>query len=272
MQCFTLSLAFLARETRRQRLSLWWGSPLLLHSFAARSSKALAWSSTQACLCCIFEASLGSIPPFYAPVCYAGAVWAARSHPGLEPTAGKPLVVPQWRHSQHTEQPSWSWSWKSCPGAGAKVGKLPQFTGCSTEHPSPAAGQPHGNPKSSPASRPSLQREAPSCTDSMPPSSPIRGGITVFSICIIIQNISPENEFLCKQELNSLVDRISKNKQHGTAPTNSKSKIHIALGNGGLEPQPAHFSLQSAALWGFSWSRAFLKFIYLIQCLQTTCS
>lgn len=51
-------------------------------------------SSTQACLSSIFEASLGSISPFYTPVCYAGSVWAARSQPGLQPIAGKPLVVP----------------------------------------------------------------------------------------------------------------------------------------------------------------------------------
>lgn len=136
---------------------------------------------------CVFEASLGSISPFHAPVCYAGAVWGARSHPGLQPIAGKPLAVPQWRHSQDTE-PSWSSSWKSCPGAGTKVGKLPKLHRASK----PCSWTVHGNPKSSPASRPVLQREAPSFTDPVPPSQPIRGGIIDFSICIIIRTFPQE--------------------------------------------------------------------------------
>lgn len=174
---------------------------------------------------CVFEASLGSISPFYAPVCYAGAVWAARSHPGLQPIAGEPLAVPQWRHSQPTE-PSWSSSWESCSGAGTKVGKLPHFPGCSTEHPSPVAGV-HGNPKSSPASRPVLQREAPSSTDPVAPSLPTRGGIIDFSICIIIRTFP--------QEINSYVSRslthwwtgypgIS-SRDHPPLPVNPKSTL-----------------------------------------------
>lgn len=105
---------------------------------------------------------------------------------------------------------------------------------------------------------------ASSCTDSVPPSLPSRRGTTNFSICILIVNISTGNEFLCKQELDSLLDRISRNNLHGTTPITSESKIHLALGNGGLEPQPAQLSLKSAAPWGLLLIQSLFQ-IYLFE-------
>lgn len=61
------------------------------------------------------------------------------------PQQGSPWQCPL--ETQPAHRTFWNSSWKSCPGAGAKVGKLPQLTGYSTEHPSPAAGQCMAAPK-----------------------------------------------------------------------------------------------------------------------------
>lgn len=59
-------------------------------------------------------------------------------------------------------------------------------------------------------------REAQSCTDSTLPSQPIKRGITISASASSFRTFPKEINLVSKQELNSLVDRISKNNQHAT--------------------------------------------------------
>lgn len=158
---------------------------------------------------CVFV-SLGNTSHFYAPLYYARTIWAFAFHPGLEPLASEPLLVPQWRQSQHADLPVVNLAnlltWSGCKG-----GRLPS----AHRHAACGASKPCSWTVSGQAQKLNVERtfslagrlDATQPPHSLPSLS--KGGLPRQHWHHHSEHFQ-RKQFLSTQEFKSLLDRISK--------------------------------------------------------------